>query len=134
VTGSTISFNTTTGDGGGIDNPAFGNELTINNSFIIGNSAGTTGGGISASFSTVTITNSTISGNMVKGTTALGGGIYASSSSVTVGSSTITGNAAIGSQMGEGGGIYSSGSALALTSSLVTGNKASTDSDNIFNS
>ena len=71
----------------------------------------------------MTITNSTISANVVDGTTALGGGIYASAGSVTVQNSTITGNAAIGTQLGEGGGIYNSG----------TGNKASTSGDNIFN-
>ena len=57
--------------------------------------AGTTGGGISASFSSVTITNSTISANVVHGTTALGGGIYASSGSLAVQSSTITDNSAM---------------------------------------
>ena len=82
----------------------------------------------------MTITNSTISANVVDGTTALGGGIYASFSSVTVQNSTITGNSAIGTQLGEGGGIYSSSSDLTLTSSVVSGNEASTDFDNIFNS
>src|SRR5262249_21154543 len=104
-----------------------------NNSFIIGNSAGTTGGGISASFSSVTITNSTISANAVHGTTALGGGIYVSSGSVAVQSSTITNNSAKGTQLGEGGGIYNSGSDLPLTDISVSGNTASTSGDDIFN-
>jgi hypothetical protein len=134
LTGTTISFNTTTGDGGGIDNSALGNEMTLNNCVIIGNAAGTTGGGMSAFFSSVTITNSTISANVVRGTTALGGGIYASDSSVTVQNSTISGNAAIGSQLGQGGGIYSSGSDMTLTSNNVIDNFASTSGDNIFNS
>jgi len=46
----------------------------------------------------------------------------------------ITGNSAIGTELGEGGGIYNSGSDLTLTRSSVTGNKASTDSNDIFNS
>jgi hypothetical protein len=81
----------------------------------------------------VTITNSTISANVVHGTTALGGGIYVSFGSVAVQSSTITDNSAKGTQLGEGGGIYNSGSDLTLTSTSVIGNEASTDSNNIFN-
>ena len=84
--------------------------------------------------STVRITDSAITANLVDGMTALGGGIYALFSSVTVQNSTIAGNAAIGTQLGEGGGIYNSGSELTLTSSFVIGNKASTSGDNILNS
>lgn len=82
IIGLTISGGLSTGDGGGVRNDG---TLTITNSTISGNTA-QKGGGI-ANSGTMTITGSTISGN----TAANGGGIY-NSEGLTIINSTISGN------------------------------------------
>ena len=85
--------------GGSVDN-RFG-AVTVSNSTISGNSAGSGGGGISVG--TATVTNSTLSGNIAG---SAGGGISADTTTVT--SSTISGNRAgsDGGANGIGGGIF----------------------------
>jgi predicted outer membrane repeat protein len=97
--------------GGGICNIGSESEstatLTINNSTLSGNSA-YAGGGILNFWMTVTVTNSTLSDNSA----SLGGGIYnngegyASRSTVNVNNSTLSGNSALGYG---GGAIYNDG-------------------------
>ena len=79
------------------------------------------GGGIwSTNHGSVTVTNSTISGNSNTAGSQGGGGIYSDSqASVTVTNSTISGNTA-GSQ--GGGGIFYSGATLTLKSTILANN------------
>ena len=89
----------------------------------IRNAQGGFGGGIlNGSGATLTITNSTISGN----TAAFGGGIF-NSGPLTIANTTVTGNTA-----SEGGGIYSNGS-LTIINSTISGNTVNSDGGGIFN-
>ncbi|MFT6288926.1 MAG: CSLREA domain-containing protein [Alcanivorax sp.] len=92
------------------------NNLTIANGFV----AGDFGGGINNS-GTVTVTNSTFSGNSAN--SGYGGGIanFGSGGTVTVTNSTFSGNSA---NSGYGGGIanYSNGGTVTVTNSTFSGN------------
>ena len=95
-------------------------SLTLNNSTISGNAAVYEGGGIRAYNSTVSINNSTISGNSASD----GGGIYLLGGSLTVNNSTIIKNSATGS----GGGIYAgNGSTSTLTHVTLSENQAASN-------
>ncbi len=115
----TIANGSTTGIGGGIYND--GGTLTVTNSTFSGNSA-PFGGGISNA-GTLTVTNSTFSGNSATGGFSLGGfggGIY-NAGTLTVTNATFSGNSAISG--GSGGGIYNAGT-LTVTNSTFSGNSA----------
>ncbi len=103
--------------GRGIDNVG---TLTLTNSTISGNTAGW-GGGIDNS-GTLTITNSTISGN----TAGWGGGID-NSGTLTITNSTISGNTADW----RGGGIENGGT-LTITNSTISGNTTDSYGGGIF--
>lgn len=116
--------NTTTFAGGGI--LTFG-SLTLTDSTVSGNNlAGSfgRGGGISSS-GVVTLTNSTVSGNSAAATYGQGGGIDASE--VTLISSTVSGNVA----NGYGGGIRAFGR-VTLTDSTVNGNTTDAHGGGVF--
>ena len=81
------------------------------------------GGGIS-NYGTLTLANSTVSGNESQ----LGGGIYNNEGTVTLDNSTISGNAAT-----DGGGIFNDNGTLALTNSTVGGNRVEGGDGGIFN-
>jgi hypothetical protein len=101
------------GLGGGVY--SFLGTLTITNTTLSGNSANF-GGGIRDFGGTVTVTGSTLSGNSAN----LGGGI-ASDGTLTVSNSTLSGNSAI-----SGGGIYNYNSDTSTVSnSTLCGNTAS---------
>src|SRR6266545_1535721 len=124
---SAISDNSGLGGINARGSRGLGLYVSIVNSTISGNSAGTSGGGIyGEGLDDLSIVNSTISGNSA-GTS--GGGIYNVNSSLHVANSTITGNSA-----GSGGGIYNEGS---LGASVVEiSNKilnAGASGENIFN-
>jgi hypothetical protein len=99
----------------------FGANLTISGVTITkGNGRGTTvpslaavGGGIVNNGGTLTLTNSTVSGN----TTNQGGGIY-SNGTTTLTNSTVSGNTA----SSNGGGIFNNSGTTTLTNSTVSGN------------
>ncbi len=86
--------------------------LTVRNSTISGNSAGLRGGGI-FNAGKMTVSNSTISGNSVSGD---GGGI-SNDGEMTVSNSTISGN----SVSGDGGGISNFGK-MTVSNSTISGN------------
>jgi parallel beta-helix repeat protein len=114
----TGAANTDNWDGGGIyaDDSS---TVTLTNSTVSGNTASGYGGGIHADdSSTVTLTNSTISGNTASKS---GGGIftYHPNTTVTLTNSTVSGNSA-----DFGGGIESYGP-LMLTNTTVSGNTTS---------
>ncbi len=98
--------------GGGIFNNG---TLTVTNSTISGNTGSDIGGGI-FNLGALTVTNSTISGN-----TANDGGGILNGGTLTVTNSTISGNtAALG-----GGGIFNTGgNTLTVTNSTISGNTA----------
>ena len=134
VSNSTINNNEGLCAGGGIFFNDIGGTLTVMSSTIIGNSvvgcpvsarAGwvLTGGGGIVSSGSVTVNNSTISGNTVApgGVFATGGGL-ACSGSMTVNNSTISGNTVDG-YMCSGGGIRNAGT-FTLTNSTLSGNSA----------
>jgi hypothetical protein len=110
--------------------------LTITNSTISGNSAGAGGGIFNGAFggATLTVTNSTISGNSA---VSFAGGILSSgdfgSATLTVTNSTISGNSA-GSF---GGGILNTGYAgsatLTVTNSTISGNSAGSYGGGMYN-
>ncbi len=108
------------GSGGGIKNSG---TLTINNSTISGNSA-TIGSGINNS-GTLTINNSTISEN----TAIDGGGGINNFGTLTISNSTIAGNRA-----GGGGGISNlNNGTLTISNSTISGNSASGDGGGVTN-
>lgn len=111
------------GTGGGLSNWA--GTVTINNSTLSGNSGGFNGGGIYNNNGTLTVNNSTLSNNSADD----GGGIYNWSGTVTVHNSTISGNSA---DSGSGGGIENGSGTLTLNGSTVSGNSA-VDSGGINN-
>lgn len=121
ITNSTLSNCLSVFEGGGIYNTG---SLMVGGSTISAGLASGSGGAVySTSSGTVTIANSTISGNRAtNGITGIGGGID-SRGSLTVLNSTISGNIADNaeSQSSCGGGIYSSGT-LTVVNSTVTGN------------
>jgi predicted outer membrane repeat protein len=105
-------------NGGGIYSSS---SVTVSNSIISGNTASNSGGGI-YSTSSVTVSNSTFSGNTAN---TNGGGIF--SSNATVRNSSISGNIA-----NLGGGIYSSNSTI--SNSTLSSNIANSNGGGIFSS
>lgn len=104
VIGSTLSDNVAGGEdgGGGIWND--GGTLTVTDSTLSGNGGGN-GGGISNDGGTVTVTDSTLAGNDAYDGGGVGGGIDNKAGTVTVVGSTLSNNTSIA----PGGGIYNSG-------------------------
>ena len=117
ITGATVTLAEMTiadGDGGGISSSSA--TVTIENSTISGNLV-FEGGGINNDGGMMTITGSTISANSATGG---GGGIVNSND----GTLTIT-NSTINSNMAEeGGGIVNSESTITITDSTINGNSA----------
>ena len=112
LTNSTVSGNTSGGNGGGV---AAAGAVTVTNSAISGNTASVNGGGVGAN-GVITVTNSTISSNNA----STGGGV-AASAVVTVTNSTFSGNAA---PAGSGGGIAGTSIPVAATNSTFSNNTA----------
>jgi hypothetical protein len=110
-------------NGGGISNAW--STLTVSNSTISGNNATTYGGGIINDYGTLTVSGSTISGNNAS---VSGGGIWNSDGTVSVSGSTISGNTAT-----YGGGIYNDYGTLTVSGSTISGNNASVSGGGIRN-
>lgn len=119
---STVSGNTAVGDAGGISNAG---TLTLINSTVSGNTAGIgkVGGGIVnfATGATTTLESSTVSGN----TASVGGGIAntGGGATLTATNTTVSGN----TSSSIGGGIYNAGQ-MTLNNSTISGNTAPTSS------
>ena len=146
ISNSTVSVNMSRatdgvprgGTGGGIYNavPIDGvvGILEISNSTISNNLADKHAGGI-LSFGSMTLINSTVSGNTATGKGSqnqifYGGGIFCGSA--TIRNSTISGNSAVGEDRGRGGGIANLGS-LTITNSTLSGNSADGGGGGIHN-
>jgi hypothetical protein len=110
VSGVTVTGANTLGSGGAFKNNG---TLTVTNSTLSGNSASNNGGGINNNFSgTLTVTNSTLSGNSA----GAGGGIF-NDGTLTVTNSTLSGNTTGG--FGGGGGIYNSTGTLNIANTII---------------
>ncbi len=93
--------------------------MTVTNSLIYGNSSTSLNGGGVLNSGTLTVSNSTITGNTAA---YWGGGIY-NIGTLTVSNSTITGNTANASTS-PGTGIDNNGGTVTITSSIVAGNSS----------
>ena len=121
LTGGQTTADGFTGRGGAIFSLLTNGSLTINQSTITGN--GTTGidadgGGIWAQ--AVALTGSTVSGNSTTGANSDGGGIFSIAGGPTLTSSTVSENSTAG-DFARGGGIYSK-DGITLNSSTISGN------------
>jgi hypothetical protein len=121
VTGSTLSENSATYDGGGIYNQG---TLTVSDSTLSGNSGGGAGGGI-YNQGTLTVSDSTLSGNSAGG----GGGIK-NGGTLTVSDSTLSSNS-VGAGS-DGGGIDNQGT-LTVSNSTLSENSAGYYGGGIYN-
>ncbi len=109
------------GRGGAIRSLTF-DTLTIDQSTVSGNS--TTGdqddGGGVSSLGPILLTGSTVRGNSTAGHDSKGGGVFSLSGTITLIDSTVSGNSTTDT-FARGGGIYTQG-AVMLTDSTVSGN------------
>ncbi len=109
------------GSGGGIFNA--GGTVSVTNSTLSGNTATGGGGGISNSGGTVSVTNSTLSGNTASNSS--GGGILNLLGTVSLSNSTLSGNTASNS----GGGIDNLGGTVTSLGSIIAENSATSNND-----
>ncbi|MBE6425497.1 MAG: hypothetical protein E7029_05835 [Planctomycetaceae bacterium] len=91
-------------------------NLTIANLTLTGGSAND-GGGIYSNYATITVTDSTITGNTASN---YGGGIYGDSGTYTITGSEITGNTA----KNYGGGIYGDSGTYTITNTRISEDRA----------
>jgi hypothetical protein len=123
VTGSTLSGNTVSGSsghGGGIYS---GGRLTVSNSTLSGNTASGTsgrGGGIYGEGGPITLTSVTLTANRAN----LGGGGIDNSGTLTVSDSTLSGNSVTGTSPFGGGGGIENFSTLTVSNSTLSGDTA----------
>ena len=114
-----VCGNYCSGQGGGIFNDTSG-SVTINNSSVTGNLAGATlsvaNGGGIYNSGRVTISNSTIGGNTAS--FGQGGGIY-NGAGMTINNTTISGNTA--TRFGKGDNVYSVGAVVIQNSIIANG-------------
>jgi hypothetical protein len=134
LTGDTIQGNSTSGAGGGLYVGAAA-TVAVSNSNILNNTAGGNGGGIDVPNAGVglTISRTTIAGNVSSATTGGGGGLYfdgtPSAAGVSISNSTFANNRA-----NDGGGIlwvFSFGTQFKVTSTTVSGNSSVTGNPNV---
>jgi len=127
ISGFTITGGSA-GGGGGIYNYTF-STLNLSNSTISSNVSNEHGGGIKNS-GTLDITGCTISGNTATwGLSTDGGGIYNDDGNLTITGSTISGNKA----NGEGGGIFKDEGPLTITNCTISGNTSGYNGGGIYN-
>jgi hypothetical protein len=115
--GTTLSGNSATSTGGGLYNCCVSTSVpnVIRDSKIVGNTA-LTGGGIENLLDSLTLWDTTISGNMATG--YYGGGISDNAGTTTLYNSSVTGNTA----KLDGGGVEVFSGTVPLNESHVTGN------------
>ncbi len=114
--------------GGAIYNQFAATTITIDaNSKMITNTATFTGGAISNLLGTITISDSTLSGNAVQAGDDGGGGIY-NFGNLTLTNSTLAGNSAP-----FGGGVHNNGGSVTLTNTTVVSNAGTTGGGGIYN-
>jgi hypothetical protein len=124
ITDSTLSGNSA-GISGGVIYNGVGGTVTISNSTFTNNSADF-GGAILNDIGIMTISNSTLSGNLVGYD---GGAIFNGNGGVTISNSTVSGNSA----GEEGGAIFNADGTVNINNSTVSGNSAVNQGGAIFN-
>ncbi len=105
-------------------------KLTLTRGRTTANNAAGYGGAIkSTSTGTLTVSQSTLSGNSTAGIKGYGGAIYSISGAVTVSQSTLSGNSTTGFQA-DGGAIFARSGAVTVSQSTLSGNTTTaTDAD-----
>ena len=132
LTGGTV----TGGDSNGLGGAIFNREnLTIDSSIILGNTANDGGGIHNARTGTLTLTSSKVSGNSAVGVDnfddkVYGGGIYSYDATLNINKSTISGNTA----SSYGGGLNAVLGTVTIRNSNVSGNSAANDGGGLQNS
>jgi uncharacterized repeat protein (TIGR01451 family)/CSLREA domain-containing protein len=121
VVDSVLRANVAASHGGAVAQGTGAGPIAITTSTLSGNVSGTTGGGIQ-SFSTLTITHSTISDNTANGVSA--GGILHTAGTLTLTNSTLSGNRTNG-----GGGALDEAGVANLNNVTITNNTADADGD-----
>jgi hypothetical protein len=132
ISNVTLKNGRTTGTNGTVDNEFSGGAirsnltgtLTINQSTLSGNQttgANANGGAIYSATGAVVINQSTLFGNSTSGATSTGGAITSLSGAISVNGSTISGNSTTG-DLGYGGAIASESGAITVTNSTLSGN------------
>ena len=117
ISNCTLSNNSKASEGGGVYNAG---ALTVSGCTLSNNSAALEGGGIyNAASATLTVSNSTLSGDVAANIG--GGGVY------NAGTATVSGCTLSGDSAPHGGGIYNAGS-LTILDSIFSSNKP----DNIY--
>ena len=127
TTGDNASSSDSTYSGGAIRSLTTG-TLTIDQSTISGNSTEgdrARGGGLFSMSGNVTLAGSTINGNSTAGDFARGGGVYAYGD-VTLIDSTVSGNST-GGLRADGGGVFAKYGGVTLMGSTVSGNSTAGD-------
>lgn len=117
--GSTVRQGTATGDGGLIHVSGAGSQVQVTDFSAVQGGSAENGGGIYLGNGSLTITNSSVSGNNASDS---GGSVYASSAIVDVGSG---GSVATSTADSTGGGIYADDSTVTISGSLSGNNAAS---------
>ena len=125
LTGNTFTGNTTSGNGGGINITVVSDaDVVIADSAFTGNTAPLSGGGVNVTGGTLTLANSTFSGNAAY----YGGGVKLEGTVATVSNNRLTGNAATWN----GGGIFISYNTVTLNNNLISGNDGGDGGGGIF--
>ena len=125
ITDSTISNNTATGEGGAGLWCLQNGKVTISRTVLSGNSAGSTGGGISLRLGcSVDFLDSTLSNNDA----TKGGGVYSENGPFNASNSRIEQNSSTDS----GGGIYITGSKHSISKSTLSGNNSDKNGGGIY--
>ncbi len=117
ISNNTISSNYASTWNGGIS--CSYSTVSITGNIITGNNAALSSGGIGCGHATVSISNNTISGNSAA---VHGGGIVGSYSAITISNNTINSNTA----KEHGGGIYTDHGTVNITNNTINGNSAAT--------
>jgi hypothetical protein len=127
VAGCTVSKNTASSNGGGIANSGSDTVLTVKNSTVSGNTATINyGGGLFNEAGMVTVSGSTLSGNVAG---FQGAGLWNENGAVTVKSSVLSHNSAA-----VAGGIFNAIlSTVTISQSTVSDNSAMGDGGRIYN-
>ena len=127
IVNTVFDGNSSVNGGGAIGHYDSRTSMTLSGVTVTNNSTGAAGGGIGNSGS-MTIVDSTISGNSAPGGNGNGGGIYQGATALTIFGSTISGNNAV-----RGGGIYRQGGTFNITNSTVSGNTSVQEAGGIAN-
>lgn len=116
VTDSTLSGNSSVNEGGGVAN-SMGASVTLTGDTLVNNSTNESGGNGGGIFNngTLTISNSTLSGNQ----SYIGGGIQSQGPTAAIYDSTVVGNSA---RIGDSGGIYRGGGTVSVRATLLADN------------